>query len=110
MDVQRSESDLRAHLAVATIGGACRHPGQTSYQAQGTSYKTTFVLVTLPSYNTFSWMVVKIYFHVDFLETWFFKVGASFNGAPGNCTIEGDNLQVRKTHPKGFIRSQKPGF
>ena len=38
VDAHRSESDLRAHLTVATIGGAFRHPGQTSHQAHGTSY------------------------------------------------------------------------
>jgi stage V sporulation protein SpoVS len=34
--VQISESDSRAHLTVGTIGGACRHPGQTDLQARGT--------------------------------------------------------------------------
>src|SRR2546427_3149869 len=54
VDVQRSESDLRAHLSVATIGGACRHPGQTSHQAHGTSYVTTSVLAACAPYSTFS--------------------------------------------------------
>ena len=66
VDVQRSESDLRAHLTVATIGGACRHPDQTTAQAHSTKFKTTSVLAEYDPYSIFSWLVVKIYFHGDY--------------------------------------------
>jgi hypothetical protein len=32
-----TETVLRAHLTVATIEGASRHPGQTDVQARGTN-------------------------------------------------------------------------
>ena len=48
VDVQVLESVLRAHFAVATIGGAYRHPGQTFVRAPGTNIGATFGLVALP--------------------------------------------------------------
>jgi hypothetical protein len=48
MDVRGLESVLRAHLAVATICGAYKHPGQTFVRAPGTIIGATFVLVALP--------------------------------------------------------------
>jgi hypothetical protein len=47
-DVRGSESVLRAHFAVATIGGAYRHPGQTFVRAPGTNIGATFGLAALP--------------------------------------------------------------
>ena len=48
VDAHRSESDLRAHQTVATIGGAYRHPDQTFVRALGTNIGATFVLAALP--------------------------------------------------------------